>query len=196
MRNHAWNLIVHGVAADLTRDGQALSASIIRLLRRWRSRFVVSGLQKTTQSDAVAIALLRYARVLQQSARTLPDLLTAPAPSTATLAAAARRLVIVPLLYQRLHTLATAAASKALQRQIKGLQAEVPSTSLCEQFQTFPAFVDAYTYFHRLAETLRPLLDAPPLAETLQLPAEAEAPPRPVRPQRRLRHRRALRHAE
>ena len=58
LRNHAWDLIPHGVAADLTRGVQAVSARIIRLLQCWRGRPGVSELQDTTPSDAVSLALL------------------------------------------------------------------------------------------------------------------------------------------
>jgi hypothetical protein len=56
--------------------------------------------------------------------------------------------------------------------------------ALLEQLQRFPAFADAYAYFQQLAETLRPLLSAPP-TEPLRLLTETELPPPATR--RRLR---------
>jgi hypothetical protein len=58
LRNHAWDLIVRGVAADLTRGVQAVSARIIRLLQYWPGRSGVSAWQETAPRDAVSLALL------------------------------------------------------------------------------------------------------------------------------------------
>jgi len=131
-------------------------------------------------------ALRRYARVLQQTSRTLATLaMAAPSPPVSRLAAAARHATVMPLLDRRLGTLAAGTSSKALQRQIATLRTEMPS-SLLERLQTFPAFADAYTYFRAIVEALHPLLDAPPV-EIPRLPEEVDAPPRPEqRRQRRV----------
>jgi hypothetical protein len=123
-------------------------------------------------------ALLRYARVLQQTSRTLATLAAAaPPPSVSRLTAAARRVTVMPLLRQRLRTLATAIASKALRRQIETLREEVLPPSLLERLQTFPAFADAAAYFDAIAEALRPLLEVPPAASP-RLPEAADVPAR------------------
>jgi hypothetical protein len=59
LRNHVRDLIVRGVSADLMRGVQPVSAQIMRLLQRRQSRSVAHRLQKTTQSDAVSLALQR-----------------------------------------------------------------------------------------------------------------------------------------
>jgi hypothetical protein len=123
-------------------------------------------------------ALLRYARVLQQTSRTLATLAAAaPPPSVSRLTAAARRVTVMPLLRQRLRTLATAIASRALRRQIETLREEVLPPSLLERLQTFPAFADAAAYFDAIAEALRPLLEVPPAASP-RLPEAADVPAR------------------
>ena len=130
-------------------------------------------------------ALRRYTRVLQQitgSISTLPT--TALPPPVSTLAAVARWAVVTPLVHQRLHTQASATTPTRCQQQHIGLQEEVLSASLLERLQRFPAFADAYAYFQQLAETLRPLLNAPP-TEPLRLLTETEPPPPSTR--RRLR---------
>jgi hypothetical protein len=130
-------------------------------------------------------ALRRYARVLQQitgSISTLPT--TDLPPPGSTLAAVARWAVVAPLVHQRLHTQASATTPIGYQQQHIGLQEEVFSASLLERLQRFPAFADAYAYFQQLAESLRPLLNAPP-TEPLRLPTETEPPPPSTR--RRLR---------
>jgi hypothetical protein len=58
MRNHAWDLIIHGVAVDLTRDLQAWSTRLMRSLRRWWGQAVASRMQGLPQRDAISIALL------------------------------------------------------------------------------------------------------------------------------------------
>jgi hypothetical protein len=129
-------------------------------------------------------ALLRYARVLQQTCQTLVTLATAaPPPPVSRLVAAARHVTVMPLLDRRLGTLAAGTSSKALQRQIATLRTEMPS-SLLERLQTFPAFADASAYFGALAEALHPRLDAPP-GEIPRLPEEVDAPPRPERRRQR-----------
>jgi hypothetical protein len=57
LRQHAWDLIVRGVAANLTRGMQALWVRIIQLVQGWWSRSVASGLQGHSMSDAVALVL-------------------------------------------------------------------------------------------------------------------------------------------
>src|SRR5262245_44270762 len=59
LRNHARDLIVRGVAADLMRGVQPVSTQIMRLLQRWQSWSVAYRLQKTTQGGAVSLALRR-----------------------------------------------------------------------------------------------------------------------------------------
>lgn len=134
-------------------------------------------------------ALLRYARVLQQTAQTLATL-AASSPSVSMLTAAARWVTVIPLLHQRLRLLVT--ATKALRRQCAALQEGAPAPSLLERLQTFAAFADASTYFGAIAEALRPRLDAPP-ATSLRLSKEANTAPRPGR-QRQRRARTARHH--
>ena len=129
-------------------------------------------------------ALRRYARVLQQTSRTLVTLATMSSPSSVSrLVAAARHVTVMPLLDQRLGTLAAGTSSKVLQRQMATLRTAMPS-SLLEQLQTFPAFADAYAYFRAIVEALHPLLDALP-AEIPRRPEEPDAPPRPERRRQR-----------
>jgi hypothetical protein len=136
-------------------------------------------------------ALRRYAHVLQQTTRTISALRTTDLPpSVSTLAAVARFTVVTPLVHQRLHTQASATTSTGCQQQHPGFQEEVLPASLLEWFQRFPAFADAYAYFQQLAETLRPLLNAPP-TEPLRLLTETE--PLPPSTRRRLRPTRASR---
>jgi len=121
-------------------------------------------------------ALRRYARVLQQTTRTVSALhITDLPPPVSILAAVARRAVVLPLVHQRLHPRVSATTSIGCQQQHTGLQEEVLSAALFEQLQRFPAFADAYAYFQQLAETLRPLLNAPP-PEPLRLLTETEPP--------------------
>jgi hypothetical protein len=130
-------------------------------------------------------ALRRYARMLQQTTRTISALCTTDLPpSVPTLATAARWAVVIPLVHQRLHPRVSATTSTGCQQQHIGLQEEALPGSLLEWLQRFTAFADAYGYFQQLAETLRPLLNAPP-TESLQLLTETEPPP-PSR-RRRLR---------
>jgi hypothetical protein len=58
LRNHAWDLITNGVAADLTRGVRAVSAQMIRVLQCWPGRSGVSEWQETTPRDAVSLTLL------------------------------------------------------------------------------------------------------------------------------------------
>jgi len=95
----------------------------------------------------------------------------------------ARWAVVIPLVHQRLHPRVSATTFTGCQQQHTGLQEEVLPASLLEWLQRFPAFADAYAYFQQLAETLRPLLNAPP-TEPLLL-TETELPPPATR--RRLR---------
>jgi tetratricopeptide (TPR) repeat protein len=137
-------------------------------------------------------ALRRYAHVLQQTVQTVPRLCPLDlSPPVSTLAAVARWTVVMPLLHQRLRTRAAATAFNGHQQQGTGLQEEVLPASLLEQLQRFPAFADAYRYFHQLVEGLRPLLNAPP-TEPLRLPTETEPPPPTTR--RRLRRTRTPHH--
>jgi len=130
-------------------------------------------------------ALLRYARVLQYISQGLPTPDGATEPlSASVLAAAARYLTLIPLLRQRLQTFATAAPSKAVQRQISGVQDTLPQAPTPEQLQHLPAFVDAYIYFHAIVDTMRAHLDTPP-AERQSGQSEERQPQRPARRKRR-----------
>jgi hypothetical protein len=51
VRNHAWNLIAHGMAANRTRGIQALAVGMRGLLQRWRRPTVVSALGGTPRHD-------------------------------------------------------------------------------------------------------------------------------------------------
>jgi len=124
-------------------------------------------------------ALRRCARVLQQTTRTVAALrITDLPPSVSTLATVARWAVVIPLVHQRLRVSAT--ATTGCQQQHTGLQEAVFPAALLEQLQRFPAFADAYAYFQQLAETLRPLLNAP-LTESLRLLTETQPPPSSTR---------------
>jgi hypothetical protein len=133
--------------------------------------------------------LLRYARVLQYTYRTL--LSPSPgqrAPQETALATAARYCTIIPLLLQRLRTLANASSVKALQRQIGSFREALAVHPRLEFFQKFQVFQDAYVYFREIAETLRSHLDAPP-AERESVQNEERQPRRhQPRIQRRQRH--------
>jgi tetratricopeptide (TPR) repeat protein len=119
-------------------------------------------------------ALRRYARVLQQTTRTVSALCTTdPPPSVTTLAAVARWAVMVPLVSQCLQPRVAATAAPGYQQPPTASQQEVLPAWLLEQLQHFPVFADAYAYFHQLVETLRPLLNAPP-AEPLRMRAATE----------------------
>ena len=119
-------------------------------------------------------ALRRYARVLQQTTQTVSALCTPDlSPSVSTLAAVARWAVVVPLVHQRLQPRVSATAAPGYRQQHTASQAEVLPAWLIEQLQRFPAFADAYAYFHQLAGTLRPLLNTPP-AEPLRRHTETE----------------------
>jgi hypothetical protein len=130
-------------------------------------------------------ALIRYARVLQYIAQGLPTSATAtPPPAVNTLAAAARYLTLLPLLRQRLQILAAAAPSKVVQRQIISVCETLPTGHTSEPLQPFPAFVDAYIYFHAIVDAMRAQLDTPP-AERAGVQSEERQPPRPARRKRR-----------
>jgi hypothetical protein len=133
-------------------------------------------------------ALRRYARVLQQSTRTVSGLSTTDLlPSVSTLATVARWAVVIPLVHQRLYPHASATTSTGRQQQHVGLQEEGLPAALPEWLQCFPAFTDAYRYFQQLAETLRPLFNVPSteplrlLAETEPSPPSMRRRPRPTR---------------
>jgi hypothetical protein len=51
LRNHAWDLITSGVAADLTRGRKALSARITPIMQRWWNRSVASRWRRTLPRD-------------------------------------------------------------------------------------------------------------------------------------------------
>jgi len=130
-------------------------------------------------------ALLRYVRVLQYIFQSLPTPAGAmESPSVSALAAAARYLTLVPLLRQRLQTLAAAVPSKVVQRQISAVWDTLPKEPTPEQLQHFPAFVDAYIYFHAIVDTMRAHFDTPP-AERQSVQSEERQPQRPARRKRR-----------
>jgi hypothetical protein len=58
IRNHAWDLIVRGVASDLARGVQALAARLRRLLQRCRGRTVTSGWRGIRPCDATCLSPL------------------------------------------------------------------------------------------------------------------------------------------
>jgi hypothetical protein len=58
VRNHAWNLITSGVAADLTRGRQALSARIIQIAQGWWNRSVASWWRRTQYHDTTCLSWL------------------------------------------------------------------------------------------------------------------------------------------
>jgi hypothetical protein len=130
-------------------------------------------------------ALLRYARVLQYIFQGLTRPAGAPeSPSISVLAAVARYLTLIPLLRQRLQTFAAATPSKVVQRQISAVWDTLPKEPTPEQLQHFPAFVDAYIYFHAIVDTMRAHLDTPP-AERHSVQTEERQPQRPARRKRR-----------
>ena len=130
-------------------------------------------------------ALLRYAKVLQYIFQGLPAPEELEASlSVSVLAATARYLTLMPLLRQRLQTLAAAAPSKVVQRQISGVWDTLTGEPTPEQFQHLPAFVDAYIYFHAIVDTMRAHLDTPP-AERPSVQSEERQPQRPARRKRR-----------
>jgi hypothetical protein len=51
LRDHAWDLVVHGVAADLTRGRRALCARIIQIVQGWWNRSVASRWRRTPPRD-------------------------------------------------------------------------------------------------------------------------------------------------
>jgi len=130
-------------------------------------------------------ALIRYARVLQYIAQGLPTSAAAiTAPSVSSLAATARYVTVFPLLHQRLQILAAAAPSKVVQRQISSVCETLTTGPTPEPLQHFPAFVDAYIYFHAIVDTLRAHLDTP-AAERPSVQSEERQTPRPARRKRR-----------
>ena len=134
---------------------------------------------------ADAHALLRYARVLQYIAEGLPTSAAAtPAPAVSSLAATARYVTVFPLLHQRLQSLAAAAPSKVVQRQISSVYETLTTGPTFEPLQHFAAFVDAYIYFHAIVDTLRAHLDTP-AAERPGVQNEERQTPRPARRKRR-----------
>jgi hypothetical protein len=130
-------------------------------------------------------ALIRYARVLQYITQGLPtSAAVTPAPAMSSLAATARYLTVVPLLHQRLQMLAAAASSKVVQRQISSVCETLATGSTPEALQHFPAFVDAYIYFHAIVDTLRAHLDTP-ATERPGVQRDERQTPRPARRKRR-----------
>jgi len=130
-------------------------------------------------------ALIRYARVLQYVVQGLPTSAAgSTAPAFSSLAAMARYLTVVPLLHQRLQILAAAAPSKVMQRQISSVCETLTIGLTPEPFQRFPAFVDAYSYFHTIVETMRAHLDTPATERSGGQNEERQAP-RPTRRKRR-----------
>jgi tetratricopeptide (TPR) repeat protein len=130
-------------------------------------------------------ALIRYARVLQHIAQGIPTSAVAtPAPASSSLAATARYLTIIPLLHQRLQILAAASPSKMVQRQISSVCETLTSEPTPEALQYIPTFVDAYTYFHAIVDTLRAHLDTP-AAERPGVQSDERQTPRPARRKRR-----------
>jgi hypothetical protein len=130
-------------------------------------------------------ALIRYARVLQYIAQGLPTSAAATtAPSVSSLAATARYVTVFPLLHQRLQILVAAAPSKVVQRQISSVCETLTTGPTPEPLQHFPAFVDAYIYFHAIVDTLRAHLDTP-AAERPSVQSEERQTPRPARRKRR-----------
>ncbi len=130
-------------------------------------------------------ALIRYARVLHYITQGLPtSAAAAPAPSISSLAATARYLTVVPLLHQHLQSLAAAASSKVVQRQISSVCETLTTGPTPEALQHFPAFVDAYIYFYAIVDTLRAHLDTP-AAERPGVQSEERQTPRPARRKRR-----------
>lgn len=131
-------------------------------------------------------ALIRYARVLHTIVQGLPQSQAGlTPPDNAALAAAARYLVLLPILRQRLQTLSTTAPSKAVQRQMSELGDTLAMAPGPEQLQHCPAFLDAYTYFHGIVEAMRASLDAPPTERPSAQPEERQPQQRPTRRKRR-----------
>ena len=89
-----------------------------------------------------------------------------------------------PLLHQRLQSLAAAAPSKVVQRQISSVCETLVTGPTPEPLQHFPAFVDAYIYFYTIVDTLRAHLDTP-AAERPSVQSEERQAPRPARRKRR-----------
>ena len=84
-------------------------------------------------------ALRRYARVLQQTTRTVSALPTTDLPpSVSTLAAVARWAVVIPLVHQRLCPRVSATTSTGCQQQHTGLQEDSAPSSAARVAPTFP----------------------------------------------------------
>jgi hypothetical protein len=106
-------------------------------------------------------SLVRYAQILQvisQQVMSQPwasvATLSSPATSSA-LIAAARHVVVAPLVHQRLHALGQFAPSTA-----SGiLQASSTSAAFVERYQNQQAFADAYRYFEAIATAMRDAFD-------------------------------------
>jgi hypothetical protein len=58
LRNHAWDLIIRGVAADLTRGRQAFLAQIILIVQGWWNRSVADRLREIPPCDATWLSWL------------------------------------------------------------------------------------------------------------------------------------------
>jgi hypothetical protein len=141
-------------------------------------------------------ALLRYARVLQHMVLRLPLPQTeAEPPTVELLATAARYLTILPVVRQRLYTLATTASAKAVQRQVNESQAALATPPTLRHLRTFPAFVEVSTYFQTLVEPLLPHLDMPPQERTSERAGNQheERPSRRPGPAQRKRRQRSPR---
>jgi hypothetical protein len=83
-----------------------------------------------------------------------------------------------------LQILAAAAPSRVVQRQISSVCETLTTGPTPEPLQHFPAFVDAYIYFHAIVDTLRAHLDTP-AAERPNVQSEERQTPRPIRRKRR-----------
>ena len=130
-------------------------------------------------------ALIRYARVLQYIAQGFPTLRQQPLLLLLSVAWQQRHAISLwSCLHQRLQILAAAAPSrwcKADQQRV----CETLTTGLTpEPLQHFPAFVDAYIYFHAIVDTLRAHLDTP-ATERPSVQSEEHQTPRPARRKRR-----------
>ena len=103
-------------------------------------------------------ALVRYARLLQVISQQLETVSTMSSPTAlSALIAAARYLVVAPLVHKRLHAVAQPAPSA----ETSGLQASSASAAFVKRHQNLPAFADAYLYFDAIATAMRDALDAP-----------------------------------
>jgi hypothetical protein len=71
-----------------------------------------------------------------------------------------------------------------VQRQITSVCETLPTGHTSESLLSFPAFVDAYIYFHAIVDAMRAQLETPP-AERAGVQSEERQPPRPARRKRR-----------